>query len=375
MQNQLKKEKYNLPIEEGLFIDFFDSLVNQNFNEQNSQDYFNAKEYYINNNSLSNFSNNMHKNILLFIKNINCYTDQHNAYLWQEFFIKNENISPVTFIRNGYENIPLVAFFMETEKPIFNSIYEQLRQHKDWDSNIILGSEYVMAKLVEFKNKDFLTCIQQTGFQITDNTPQIYWNRGDKEILKFIFESRLLDPHREDSNNVAQEVFRSMLKKSTNFQEIQDSMNFFENMAVKPDTQTLNFLSIILNKEYSNSENKENVFQSSYFFYYFNQNDNHMIYNSDLAVNYMITDLLDSDEDEKDNEETIKIIVSFLKDKGVYPDWSSFHEFYSTIGKYYSSDGEELQFLKNILIHNSKEYLNEKINTDDIINNNKKLRL
>lgn len=373
MENQLIKIKNNSLIDEESFNSYFDSMVRLTFSEENCQNYLQLKNYYLNSEYCSDFSNKIRKNILNFIEHINNYSNQDNAYLWQEFFIKNENISPVEFVKYGLENVPLVAFFMEIENPVFNRIYHHLRFHKDWNTDIVIGSEYVIAKLVEFNNKDLIECIKKTGFQITDNGPVVYWGRGDKETLKFIFDIKLLDPNREDSKIVTQKLFINMLRKSPSCKEIQDSMDFFENMGVKPDIQTLNFLSKIFNKEYSKSEDKKNVFQKSYFFDYFNKDNNHLIYDSAVAVNWMITDLLDSDEEEADNEETIKFIISFLKDKGIYPDWSDFSEFYSINGEYYFSDGKELQFLKTILIHNSKEYLSKKINAEQTIN--KKFRL
>lgn len=368
MQNELINHE-----EELTFL--FNSLVQQQFSKEITQDYFNIKERYIKNNSLSIFSESMHKNTLSFIEKLNNYSDHDNAYLWQEFFIKNENLSPVLLITYGYENIPLVSDFIGTQIPIFQNIYKHFREHKDWNVDSIIGSYYVFSKLVEFNNKDFIECIQKTGFQITDNSPEVYWRRGDKETLKFIFEIKLLDPHREDSKMVTQEVFRNILRKSPSCEEIQESIDFFENMGIKPDIETLNFFSKIFNKEYSKAENKENVFQKSYFFEYFNKDNNHLFYDSDVAVNRMITDLLDSDENETDNEETIKTIVSFLKNKGVYPDWSAFYTFYSEKGQYYMADDEALHFLKEILIHNSKEYLSETMKKQNIISNNNSPRL
>lgn len=375
MQNQLIKIKNNSLIDEESFNSYFDSMVRLTFSEENCKNYLQQKNYYQNSEYSSDFSNKIHKNVLHFIEHINNYSNQDNAYLWQEFFIKNENISPVEFVKYGFENVPLVAFFMETENPVFNRIYQHLRFHKDWNADIVIGSEYVLAKLVEFKNKDFLSCLQKTGFQITDDTPQIYWSRGDKDIFKFIFDNKLINPDSEDSKNITQIIFTNMLKKSTSFEEIHDSMLFFERMNIKPSVQTINSLSGIFYKDYDKAETKEGVFENSYFYYYINQKDNYKIYESALNINSLLTDLLDSDEEEENNKKTVAIVLSFLKEKNIYPDAVEFENFYLNYGKYYPSDSEELQFVKTILINNSKDYLNKQIKNDKPASYNQKSRL
>lgn len=357
------------------FENAFLVTVKNGFNDSAIQNYLDIKKIYLEQNSEAEFLTTINSTILKFVININNYIDQENAYLWQEFFIKNENISPVSFVSNGYENIPVVAFFLDNDKPVFKRIYQHLKKHPEWNIDIIISNPYVIAKMVEFDNRDFLHCIRESGFTITDDTAKIYLHRGSKKILQFLFDHGLLNPHNEESFNITQEVFRTILRKESSFMEIDDSFNYFKKLNVKPGSQTLNYLSLIFNKEYARADKKENIFENSYFFHYFNQQDNVNIYKSNFTTNCMITDILDSDEDEDNNKETLNLIIAFLKNKNIFPDWSDFQKHYSTYGKYYSSEGTELQFLKEILINNAKEQLKTIISSDNIKHKEKAVRL